>query len=247
MNPSHYTMWNARKDALKTIGFDEAETLAIELKLSTKCLMLAPKSYCVWEHRRWCIELTRASIDSELALCEKFHSYDPRNFHCWNYRRWLMDLQDCDTAPQVDADYTLKKIQENFSNYSAWHQRSVVFNVESDDFNREFDLIFNGIFTSPGDQSLWMYAYWLMAQTKDLGLVYSLGSHCVELYELEGEAGSKWPLLTLLKIGQMHNFEAFCGDKSMPVPTVKGMDRGQLIEALIRVDPMRRGYYKYLK
>ena len=245
LNPSHYTMWNARKEALHLAALTDQEVEA-ELALSAKCLRLAPKSYCVWEHRRWCLEGTHARhaalVGKELALCELFHSYDSRNFHCWNYRRWLMDLAGGDAA--ADLAYTLKMIQKDFSNYSAWHQRSVVFDAEAGDFATEFEMIFNGIFTSPGDQSLWMYVYWLLPRTRDCSLIDTLAGHCLQLIELDGEEGSKWPLFTLYKLAQLESYAKYCQEQEKSIPTWAEKSPGQLLETLMAVDPMRRGFYE---
>jgi geranylgeranyl transferase type-2 subunit alpha len=72
LNPSHYTMWNVRKEALEALGRDQ-ETLPAELKLTARCLQLNPKAYCVWEHRRFCLEplLTPQLAAQEMALCDK--------------------------------------------------------------------------------------------------------------------------------------------------------------------------------
>lgn len=49
---------------------------------------------------------------------------DPRNFHTWAYWRWLVKLMGL-SADEQEA-FTLGKIEENFSNYSAWHERTRV-------------------------------------------------------------------------------------------------------------------------
>jgi hypothetical protein len=72
LNPSHYTMWNARKEALGALGRGE-ETLPPELRLTARCLQLNPKAYCVWEHRRFCLAplMTPQLAAQEMALCDK--------------------------------------------------------------------------------------------------------------------------------------------------------------------------------
>ncbi len=72
LNPSHYTMWNARKEALLVVGLSEA-TLPAELRLTAKCLQLNPKTYCVWEHRRYAVQplLDAKLAEQEMALCDR--------------------------------------------------------------------------------------------------------------------------------------------------------------------------------
>ena len=46
--------------------------------------------------------------------------------HAWNYRRYI--LANMEKPPPLSSElaYTTKKIEANFSNFSAWHQRSKV-------------------------------------------------------------------------------------------------------------------------
>ena len=119
-------------------------------------------------------------VTKELALCDKFHTYDSRNFHCWNYRRWLAQLGGVDS--KAELEYSLKRINEgfpqerrikhslvlflsDFSNYSAWHARSLAFGAAvGADIESEWQLVFNAMYTNPNDQSVWMYVSWLLGR-----------------------------------------------------------------------------------
>lgn len=91
------------------------------------------------------------AVHKEVRQCEKLLALDERNFHAWNYRRWVMlvaaDAEDFMSRTSTDpsnavvegvgerlfstqeiaeAEYTCSKIKVNFSNYSAYHQRSLM-------------------------------------------------------------------------------------------------------------------------
>ncbi|KAL2939469.1 Geranylgeranyl transferase type-2 subunit alpha 1 [Bienertia sinuspersici] len=67
-------------------------------------------------------------------------------------------------------------IEKNFSNYSAWHNRSVLlsnllkrkaegFFPKEKILSKEYDLVHQALFTDPDDQSGWFYHLWLLEQT----------------------------------------------------------------------------------
>jgi len=58
------------------------------------------------------------------AHVRRFMQADSRNFHCWSYWRLLVKLMGLSAEEQ--ESYILGRIEDNFSNYSAWHERTRV-------------------------------------------------------------------------------------------------------------------------
>ena len=132
VNPDFYTVYNFRKEiilAFLAAAPERGPALwAAELALMEKSLQKNHKSYCAWAHRLWVCEQGGASLPAELELCARFLAVDERNFHCWNYRRSIaqMAVKRGETTVESEFDFTTTKIEANFSNYSAWHYRSVL-------------------------------------------------------------------------------------------------------------------------
>jgi hypothetical protein len=59
-----------------------------------------------------------------------------RSVHAWNYRRYILAIGFPTRDMQSEIRYTTKKIEGNFSNFSAWHQRTKVFARLWDDLHR---------------------------------------------------------------------------------------------------------------
>lgn len=182
INPETYTAWNYRKLALqhnlKELSDPEAVKSRVgdELRVVEAALRANPKSYGAWYHRKWLLNQKLTPVDSkrEFGLLDKLLKVDARNFHGWNYRRFLAKFTG---VPEEDElKYTMVKICDNFSNYSAWHNRSILlsnlliqqskgFESKQKIFKEEFDLVTQALFTDPSDQSGWFYHLWLLAQT----------------------------------------------------------------------------------
>ncbi|KAG0351202.1 hypothetical protein BG005_009318 [Podila minutissima] len=207
-SPDYYTIWNVRRTILKEGFLDNAdeETANIiytnELEFVQDNLRLNPKSYFMWNHRRWCLEnMSKPSWDKELGMVGKFLEMDARNFHGWDYRRYIirqMDLQDGqnkDTVlarAQTEFDFTTAKISQNFSNYSAWHNRSTLLGKLAENLteqereatvDNEFDLVKNAIYTDPEDQSAWLYDLWLIG--REQRSISTLGASVISFNPLE--------------------------------------------------------------
>mmetsp|Transcript_40023 Transcript_40023/g.87344 ORF Transcript_40023/g.87344 Transcript_40023/m.87344 type:complete len:606 (+) Transcript_40023:24-1841(+) len=176
-NPEFSTLWNYRREIILHVGKGDAglPMLQGELKLLEKVLHKAAKAYCVWFHRRWVLDqlVQRGSkaelLEAELALCDKHLQLSNRNFHCWGHRQWVIDrLRQLapDTRPDKwdhqDLEFTTAQIDRDFSNYSAWHRRSLLPSKLLD-AGAELETVKHAIFTEPGDQSVWGYHRWILA------------------------------------------------------------------------------------
>ena len=148
-------------------------------------------------------------MEHELSQCALFLKLDARNFHCWNYRRFVAS-QLGEESFQTEFDFSTTKISENFSNYSAFHHRSIYirklisssssFSSSSpqsshDMLQKEFSMTESAIFTEPDDQSVWWYRrflFSLLEQTvvKEIFLETIRSQICVikDLLELESES-----------------------------------------------------------
>ena len=54
----------------------------------------------------------------------RLQEMDSRNFHAWAYRRLI--TAKAGRPPEREAQYTMDLINTNFSDYSAWHARTVL-------------------------------------------------------------------------------------------------------------------------
>jgi len=176
-NPDVSTLWNIRKEIFLNMLTREGnidELFHEELMFLQNCLLVNPKSYGVWNQRVFVLKnMIKPNWNEELKLCDLFLKHDARNFHCWDYRRYV--VKNANITPEAELEFSMKKITENFSNYSSWHYRSKLLpliypdevspgRVKEEVLLKEFELAQNAFFTDPNDQSAWFYQRWLLGR-----------------------------------------------------------------------------------
>lgn len=258
LNPEHATMWNWRKEAcianFPEPGAAREAALLAELELAQAGLMANPKSYCCWHHRRWAIEWgpLDAHVAREIRLCDKLLAMDARNFHCWQHRRFLAERARV-PASELRA-FLDHQIKHDFSNYSAWHERTRQIDLARSPVNiaelsAEFELVRNAFYTAPEDSSAWFYHRWLLARAAAAsaeadarnddagrGAVRAALQGELDMVSelLELEPGAKWPLLTGARVCLLLGGE-------------DARARGsEWLRELSSSDPQRKGHYAEL-
>lgn len=194
------TIWNYRKELILYIKeksiYNEDELYDLykqEIKHLSSLLLSNPKSYVLWNHREWILLLSaeyeksrelysKSLLKNDILLCNQFLLKDNRNFHCWNYRLVLFLMVKTHFSDHFfelltnEIDFTIEKIKESCSNFSAWHYRSklimIYFEIMNIDWNSidsykyfqksDFGYLEKAIYTDPKDQSPWNYLNWII-------------------------------------------------------------------------------------
>ncbi|CAK58490.1 unnamed protein product (macronuclear) [Paramecium tetraurelia] len=210
--PEIATIYNYRREVLQTkfdhLGGLLTESKSIDaykqlVKLIQSEFMLIaillkqhPKSYTLWTHRQWMVLRSQEidqlissinqdnqlklieAIKQEYELCSKMLDRDERNFHVWNYRNWLSSI----CAFGREDEFTKKKIEQNFSNFSAYHFRSKFFmknynqpeniieRIKSDKILEETELIQQAIYIQPKEHGVFLYHRWLVGVVQPFGV-----------------------------------------------------------------------------
>lgn len=186
---------------------------------------------------------------------------DHRNFHCWNYRRYVFEKSGF--SPESELAYSTEKIQENFSNYSALHHRSIYIENSPKSIEllleEEFLLVENAIFTEPDDQSAWWYHQFLiqfsiahLPQNDEQNQLWNLILQQLETLQnlLNIEPESKWCMTgivyllhTILTNTLLKNLLRINDNSLLPSYQSK---KEELLLKLMEIDPNHRVRYMYL-
>lgn len=199
LNPEFYTVWNIRREELvrlfESLQLDKKSTLEDELNFVMVLLKRFPKCYWIWNHRLWSLAQLGEDADweRELSTVSKLLSMDERNFHGWQYRRIVvLSLETNDNLVKDllvnlnEFKFTTSKVNNNISNFSAWHNRSklipkiysLIDKTKYDDeenheaiellknkfnlLNHELNLVNTGMYVDIDDSSIWVYLNWLL-------------------------------------------------------------------------------------
>lgn len=220
-NPDEYTLWAFRREVLiARCRTDQAvqELWREEINLTTRALQRHPKAYPAWQHRLWLLERghTLLGVDNDAvneALREEQRlsafmlSKDGRNFHGWAHRmrvKAIIKAQSPDQTLTLDREelaFVESKINEDFTNYSAWHHRSTllprVYTERAAEYLAdELQFVRQAFYTEPDVQSAWFYHRWLLAGAPAQGsravvrpeILKDELAACEELLTIEPEA-----------------------------------------------------------
>lgn len=251
LNPEFHVVWSYRRQVIDALvqkadnpEEEQQELAQTELKLTLDALQRNPKSYSAWFQRKWIIDRGLGDLKKEIGLCNKLLDLDERNFHCWNYRRHVCKLAGMTEEDQLA--FTAQKIEQNFSNYSALHHRTITLPdpLTADVLFDEIGLVQQAVFTEPDDQSAWFYYRWLVTSMVELvessvedaaGFLKSQVQWLDELLEMESEA--KWVIVTLADLHSRLGSMEVNGREESKKQSI------DLYERAIAVDPDHRRYY----
>ncbi|SCU97915.1 LAMI_0F12090g1_1 [Lachancea mirantina] len=266
LNPEFNAIWNYRRDLIKALENNLPDKFwGKELSFTLETLKRFPKVYWIWNHRFWSLKRCPGAEGSkwrqELKMVDKILSLDARNFHGWHYRRTVVErieIAEQTSLNQQELAFATGKINENISNFSAWHQRANLLpkmfangQIENERqfLKQELDYIITAMFTDAEDQSVWFYINWFIQEscitsrwTKQeyQNALEQLAESAVAINEDEREFSGKdnsWCLKILVIIETIKKQKLGC---------VENEQRSELLQRLIAVDPVRRERYIYL-
>lgn len=271
-----------------TGGSPSLSLLQHELQLTEQFLNLDERNFHCWSYRRFVVGCMCGNTSGEIILMDGTVLFGPQVGHACVKQEQIQNdgtegtissttdstADAVPTAPAVslttpqiqsllnsEFDFTTRKIQQNFSNGSAFHYRSKLLPYvrsctadHSVSLSDELELAHNAMFTEPDDQTAWWYYDFLLteyASPRD-----SIGSDAdpgdgralteqidleqeKEMLEelLEAEGGqSKWALLALY-----HVFSYMDGDDNNDERESR---RREVLETLQVLDPDRRVRYQ---
>jgi geranylgeranyl transferase type-2 subunit alpha len=247
-NPKAYGAWFHRKWSIRhhlqkstDNDPDSKSVLQAELGLCGELLMLDERNFHCWNYRRFIvgIMLEKLMTDGQSAMVMdgewKLEGLLEDKCDVIGAQLTTKSVADADAALanravalevyqllKLEWDFTTEKIEQNFSNGSAFHYRSKLLplllqldtgsgdDVRTEYFQGELELIRNAVFTEPDDQTSWWYLRFIISwanprnkddcKTEDMELfeatLYEEWSSIQEL--VEGEGGKcKWGLLGL--------------------------------------------------
>lgn len=244
-----------------------------------------PKCYWLWKYRLWLLSLGTSILpfltsytlwEQDLTLVGKMLTLDSRNFHGWGYRRIVIAalekgqaITEKKSMAEQEFDYTTKMINNNLSNFSAWHNRSKLIPRMLDErqaskkeriemLNAELEMVQRALWADAEDQSLWFYhqalicafshqgKYREQSVTPDLSTDERLKYLTKEIENLvdmlDGAEDCKWIYQRLIELCIMYREQA--GSWAEGVERVKVLE---WVEELKKLDSLRLERWKDLE
>ena len=256
-HPKVYWIWNHRMWCLTQSSSEHVWQR--ELRLVEKMLDLDPRNFHGWNCRRAIVQHLALSIlspHSSTTACSPTNPTFPALLSDTSVISSPAKLELL-TLAEKELSYTLKKIESNFSNFSAWHQRTLLLphvwrakgwtSAQIDAaVDAELELVKQAMYTDPSDQSVWFYHRWLvdLLQSSTRERQHKVLQEEVrvieELFELEPD--SKWCAISLAHYSTLLKGLVERGEEKDEL----GSRAKQLLEQLMVLDPDRKERYRDL-
>ena len=262
-NPKAYAVWFHRKwcvlESLKRTPSDSDHLLQKELELTKLFLQYDERNFHCWNYRRFLVGclVDPEAADEELRAGSGGTEETPTNggllFGRQVGNRGTVDSDTEGNSGQVsfdkirsvlqtEMDFTMEKIQENFSNGSAFHYRSKLLpfvlsyarQQDGDDssvIEAELELVHNAVFTEPDDQTAWWYFAQVLLPHLDTSVLEQEVEMLQDLVE-EEDFKTKWGMLGL------HQVYDRLG---------RTEEKRDILDKLVELDPDRKKRYLSMK
>lgn len=239
LNPANYTAWHFRRLLL----IDLKKELQIELSFIGELIRENPKNYQVWHHRRLVVEMLKDS-SQELDFAAELLNEDAKNYHAWQHRQWVVKEF---SLYKGELDYCNLLLAEDVRNNSAWNHRYFVITsttgYTAEVLQAEVNLTMEVIKKVPQNESSWEYLAGILIDN----LKYpGLWEFCEGLYG-DSEAGKSAYLLVFMIDCLEERLEKSGEKKTVDETNVVLQRVKELTQELIKVDPMRQEYWRFLE
>jgi protein farnesyltransferase/geranylgeranyltransferase type-1 subunit alpha len=160
LNPSDVTAWGYRRYIVRNM-FAKADSNAAEqllqdeLVYSKQSIETAPKSYQLWEYRRFLRDLG-SSNEEERVLIKDILAEDTKNYHAWSHLAWLASKSSLEEV-ESDMLYTADLVLLDVRNNSAWSHRWWLAQRACRPESSELDWALQQMLKAPRNESVWEY------------------------------------------------------------------------------------------
>jgi geranylgeranyl transferase type-2 subunit alpha len=242
-NPKAYGAWMHRKWILR-YRKPASEVLQNELVLCATFLQADERNFHCWNYRRFVVACLAGSWSGAWKKPPAMGTQLANTTSSTESSSQHIPL----ALLQFEWEFTHSKIQDNFSNFSAFHYRSQLLPLivkEQPDpvafWKDELQLVEDAICTEPDDQTAWWYHALLLLQEEEEDgsshlpiseLTERLQEQAALLRELLDESPGKWVLLGLHRV--------------LKVLHIHPDEQKQLLQQLTQVDPDRAQRYREL-
>jgi geranylgeranyl transferase type-2 subunit alpha len=251
-NPKAYGAWYHRKWCViqycsSNVGMAKRSNQAIsfleqELQVTAQFLSLDERNFHGWNYRRFIVACLCGNPSGELILEDENITLMGAQIRVGNGVEIGIPVTKADIRKRLrtEFDFTSQKIQQNFSNGSAFHHRSLLLQVMLDQnydvsLEQELELTHNAMFTEPDDQTAWWYYDFLLTQYHETIDLEEEKELLEELIDAEG-GQAKWALLALFQI--LSRIER--NDNNL-------IRQKEILDTLVTLDPVSRARYKDMR